>query len=441
MEDWLWASAAELGRGIDEGRIDPVALTRMYLEAIDAHPLRDRIYVRVTAERAIAEAEAAAARAAAGLRRSPLDGVPVSWKDLFDTAGVETEAGTALMKGRVPAQDAAVLKSATAMGLVCLGKTHLSEIAFSGLGLNPITATPPNRNDPDAVPGGSSSGAAASVAFGLAAAAVGSDTGGSARVPPAWNDLVGLKTTHGLLSTVGAVPLCETFDTVGPIGRTVEDVTLMLAALGGPTVDLGGATLTGRRFLILETVLMEDVEDTPREAFFDAVAKLEAAGATVDRGEWGPLEEAYAMAGGLFTADAWSFWSELVEANGEVMFPAIRDRVSAGKGIAASDYLRDWRRLRALRGDYTARVAGYDAVLSPTAALMPPKVERLLSDDEYYRVTNLKTLRNTRLANLMGLSSLTVPTGTPSTGLMLSGAPGGEAGLLRLGAAIEPLLA
>ena len=134
MQDWLWATAADLGRGIEAGAIDPVDLCEVYLSAIDAHPLRDRIYARVTHDRARAEAKAASARAKAGQRWFPLDGVPVSWKDLFDTAGVFTEAETALMAGRAPTKDAEVLRIATAMGLVCLGKTHMSEIAFSGLG-------------------------------------------------------------------------------------------------------------------------------------------------------------------------------------------------------------------------------------------------------------------------------------------------------------------
>jgi len=243
MQDWLWMTAADLGAGIGAGQIDAVALTETYLAAIDAHPMRDRIYARVTHQRARNEAEAAAERAALGLRRGPLDGVPISWKDLFDTAGTATEAGTKLMEGRVPATDALVLQNATAAGLVCLGKTHMSEIAFSGLGLNPMTGTPPCVNDADAVAGGSSSGAAASVAFGLAAAAIGSDTGGSVRIPAVWNDLVGLKTTHGRLSLEGVVPLCATFDTVGPLCRTVGDAALVLAALEGGErpADLMGA--------------------------------------------------------------------------------------------------------------------------------------------------------------------------------------------------------
>ena len=233
MRDWLTMTAADLGRGIGHGEIDAVALTETFLEAIATHEWRDRIYSAVTAGRARAEAAAAAERARAGQRLGPLDGVPVSWKDVYDSAGVATEAGSALLAGRVPDRDARVLADARAAGLVCLGKTHMSELAFSGLGLNPVTATPPCVNDAEAVAGGSSSGAAASVAFGLAAAAIGSDTGGSVRIPAAWNDLVGLKTTAGRLPLDGVLPLAARFDTVGPLARSVSDAALLLSALEG----------------------------------------------------------------------------------------------------------------------------------------------------------------------------------------------------------------
>lgn len=293
MQDWLTMTAADLGRGIGEGQIDPVTLCKTYLDAIDAHPLRDRIYARVTPLRALAEAQAASERAKAGYRLSPLDGVPVSWKDLFDTAGIATEAGTALLKDRVPDADARVLANATAMGLVCLGKTHMSELAFSGLGYNPITATPPCINDEEAVSGGSSSGAAASVAFGLAAAAIGSDTGGSVRVPSAWNDLVGLKTTAGRLSLEGVVPLAAKFDTVGPLCRSVEDAGLLLAIMeGNKPADLAGADLEGRRLAILQTVAMQELDDTPAMAFDAAVQKLRDAGAEIEEIAVPELEQA-----------------------------------------------------------------------------------------------------------------------------------------------------
>ena len=294
MQDWRWMTAADLGRGIGAGGIDPMDLTEAYLDAIDAHEFRDRIYARVTHQRARAEAQAAADRARSGMRRSALDGVPVSWKDLFDTAGVGTEAGTALMAGRVPEADAEVLGAATAAGLVCLGKTHMSEIAFSGLGLNPITATPPCVNDHDAVPGGSSSGAGASVAFGLAAAGIGSDTGGSVRIPSAWNDLVGLKTTHGQLSLEGVVPLCLTFDTIGPLCRSVEDANLLLAVLkGGKPSDLAGNSLENARLMVLDTIVPEDVRDAPRAAFESAVARLQAAGAQIEHRYFSQLFDAF----------------------------------------------------------------------------------------------------------------------------------------------------
>ena len=162
-QEWLQHSMGDLGRAIASGEIDPVDLTETYLAAIDSHPLRDRIYARVTADRARAEAKAASVRAKLGQRRGPLDGVPISWKDLFDTAGVATEAGSALLEGRVPERDAPVLRNSTLAGTVCLGKTHMSELAFSGLGYNPISATPPSVNDPDGVAGGSSSGGVAEI--------------------------------------------------------------------------------------------------------------------------------------------------------------------------------------------------------------------------------------------------------------------------------------
>jgi aspartyl-tRNA(Asn)/glutamyl-tRNA(Gln) amidotransferase subunit A len=272
MNDWLKMTACDLGRGIGSGDIDPVALTQTYLDAIETHELKDRIYARVTAERALSEANAAALRAQSGQRLSLLDGVPISWKDLFDTAGVGTEAGSKLLEGRVPDRDAVVLANATAMGLVCLGKTHMSEIAFSGLGYNPSTNTPPCVNDADAVPGGSSSGAAASVAFDLAAAGIGSDTGGSVRIPAAWNDLVGLKTTTGRLTLEGVVPLALKFDTIGPLTRSVEDAAQLLALMeGGKVADLRGASLKGRRLAVLRTVFLEDTRAVPLAAFESAI--------------------------------------------------------------------------------------------------------------------------------------------------------------------------
>lgn len=436
MQDWRWMTAADLGRGIAAGVIDPVDLTEVYLAAIDAHEHRDRIYARVTHDRARAEAKAAAARAASGFRRGPLDGVPVSWKDLFDSAGIGTEAGTALLAGRVPTRDAKVLETATAAGLVCLGKTHMSEIAFSGLGLNPITATPPCVNDAGAVAGGSSSGAAASVAFGLAAAGIGTDTGGSVRIPAAWNDLVGLKTSHGRLSLEGVVPLCLTFDTVGPLCRSVEDAALLLAVLeGSRPVDLGGADLAGIRLMVLDTIVPEDVRDAPRAAFAASVGKLQAAGAQIEHRYFSQLFDAFNVAGNLYAAESYGWWRDLVEAHPEKMFPQILERVRGGKTVSGPGFVAGWNILRQIRKEYAAETAQFDAVIMPTAPLLPPDAARLLTDDAYYKSENLLALRNTRVANLLDVCSITLPTGVASCGIMFNGQTGGEAGLLRLAAA------
>ena len=449
MSDWLRQSASDLGRGIAAGKIDPVALTETYLAAGAAHPFGPRIYVRMTPERALAEAESARQRAKAGLRRGLLDGVPISWKDLFDTAGIVTEAGSMLLEGRVPEADAAVLQRATQAGTVCLGKTHMSELAFAGLGVNPAyggntdpkPGTPPNLHDPALAPGGSSSGAAASVAFGLAAAGIGSDTGGSVRVPAAWNDLVGLKTTHGRLSLQGVVPLAESFDTIGPLCRTVEDCAQLLAVMeGGKPADLRGATLQGRRFLVLEPY-SSDVREGPGAAFSAAVARLAKAGARIETGTVAGIEEAMALSPVLFATEGYGTWRDVIEAAPEKMYSRILERFRGGQAFSAPDYVAAWRRLHVLRALWARETAGFDAVLLPTVPNLPPDVDRLMQDPDFYVTENLITLSNTRVGNLMGLCGLTLPTGLPSCGLMMLGAAMGDERLLRLGAAAEAVLA
>ncbi|QPH55159.1 amidase [Pontivivens ytuae] len=441
MTDHLTRPAADLGREIAAGRLDPVALTESYLDAIAASEHGARIYARTTPERALAEAQAAAQRAKNGVRRGPLDGVPISWKDLFDIAGTATEAGSALLKGRVPTEDAEVLARATRAGLVCLGKTHMTELAFAGLGYNPVTATPPNINDPELLPGGSSSGAATSVAFGLAAAGIGSDTGGSVRVPSAWNDLVGLKTTSGALPLDGVVPLCAYFDTIGPLCRTVEDAALIFDAFGGGAApDLKGGDASNLRLAVLETVALDDLREAPGAAFEDAVTRLSNAGARIDRIAVPEVAEGMEAGALLFAPEAYATQGELIEANPDVMFAEVRDRFLAGAKVSAADYLRARARLEELRKAYRAATAAYDAVLVPTAPILAPNAARVAEDGAFYRSENLMALRNTRIGNLMGLPVLTLPTGTPMCGLSVMGCPMGEAALLRIGAAVETAL-
>ncbi len=441
MKTWSNMTAAELGTEIGKGRINPVELTEFFLDKIAGHRHSTRIFARTTETRARGEAMGAANRAKTGLRRGLLDGVPISWKDLFDTAGIATEAGSALLRGRTPATDAKVLQTATLEGLVCLGKTHMTELAFSGLGLNPVTATPPCINDDKAVPGGSSSGAAASVAYGLAPAAIGSDTGGSVRAPAAWNDLVGLKTTSGRLPLTGVVPLCERFDTIGPLAHSVQDCALLLAAMeGGRPVDLDGTSLSGTRLLVLETLALDDLRPRPAKGFEDALSRLGRAGAQIETIEIPEVVEAIILAGPLFTAEAYAMWGPTIEADPEKMFAPIRERFRSGANVKATDFIAGWRRLEVLRKIWAQRTAGFDAVLLPTSPILPPNAERLLVDQAYFATENLLALRNTRIGNMFGLCALTLPTAEPSCGITFMAPPRQEERLLRLGTAAERAL-
>ena len=431
-------TACALGREIESGKIDPTDLTELFFTAIKANSASDTIYARLTEPRARAEAKAASARAKSGMRRGPLDGVPISWKDLFDTAGVATESGSALLKGRTPDVDAEVLSNATASGLICLGKTHQTELAFSGLGVNPVTATPPNALSPELAPGGSSSGAAVSTAMGLAAAGIGSDTGGSVRIPAAWNNLVGLKTTSGLLSLKGVVPLCAKFDTVGPLCKSVEDAAALLAALGDlRPADIRHPSLKGARLAFPEAVAMDNSEDAVRAAFEATLERLKDAGAEIEVIETPEITQALDLAACLFTAEAWATWGETIEANPTAMFAGVRDRFESGKPFSATDYIRAWQQLDSLRTAFAAKTAAYDALVLPTCVVLPPNAMRLLDDPEYFRAYNLEALKKTRIANLFGLCALTLPTGTNHVGLSLVGKAFGENALLRLGAAAE----
>ncbi|MFS4436804.1 amidase [Paracoccaceae bacterium GXU_MW_L88] len=431
-------SLATLSRQIASGDIDPVTLTEQLLDKIEGLPAETSGYIRVTPGRAFAEAMAARKRARNEARKGPLDGIPLSWKDLFDMANRPTEAGSALLSGRVPGKDAAVLAKLSADGAVCLGKTHMTELAFSGLGLNTITGTPQNAIMPGCVPGGSSSGAAVSVAMGLAAAGIGSDTGGSVRVPAAWNDLVGLKTSHGRISTDGAVPLCKSFDTVGPLTHSVEDAALLYTALGGGPVDLAGAALKGRHFVIPEAG-MRDLDPTIAQAFETAVERLKSAGAKVSRDTLPEIDLMLTMSRVLFAGEAYAQWGEVIEAMPCLMAPPVLKRFRGGKDVTLQEFNEDWKTLTELRRKLTRRLAGTDGLLLPTAPILPPKIADL-EDEEFFKTVNLRCLSHTRIGNLWGGAGLTLPTDSKACGLMLLGPAGSDAQLLRLGAAMEKLV-
>jgi len=442
-------TALALGAAIAEGDIDPVELTESYLDRIVTEDTDHTVFLTVTADRARAEAAAAKKRAENSVRLSPLDGVPISWKDLFDSAGVATTGGSDVLRDRVPDRDAETLARATRAGMVCLGKTNLSEFAFSGLGINPTYGTPVNPFDADTprCPGGSSSGSAVSVARRLAPITVGTDTGGSVRIPAAWNNLVGLKTTSGVVPARGVLPLSRQFDTVGPLAQDVADTNALFAILcSGKAADLIGASVRGKRFLIPDNCVWDGAEDGVVASLEAAFDKLAAKGAVLERGhvkEFDAVTNLCNTVGNLFSPEAYAEWRHEIETKGDRIYDEVTQRFKLAEGMSSIDVAEAFHKLRALRASYLKNLAGYDAVLMPTTAITPPAIAPLEADTAAYAAANIAALHNTRLGNLLTLSSLTLPVepanGLP-VGLMLFGLPRRENALLRNGAAIEKAL-
>ena len=457
--DWHRMSALALGASVESGAIDPRALTEHFLERIEAADGDRTIYLRLTGGRARAEAEAAHRRARTGLRQSPLDGVPISWKDLYDSAGDVTSHGTLALAERIAARDAAVLARATRAGLVCLGKTNQTEFAFSILGLNPKTGTPPNPFDEATVPrlpGGSSSGAAVSLSRGLAAAAIGSDTGGSVRVPAAWNGLVGLKTSFGLLPLDGRARAQHQHGFGRPAQpRDVADAAALFAVLDGrfgagnrPAPDLAGCDLSRARFALPTTLVWEALDASVEAAARGAVERLRAAGCAIDETpvpEFETVEDLVGRFGAYHAAECHALWHDVIESRPELIYTPIVERIRAGAQMAATDAQRARQGFAEAASTLHARIRRHGVLLMPTAASSAPAIAELEADAEVYRAANVAALRNTRLGNYLDCCALTLPCGRDGNGvpvgLMLMAPPREEERLLRLGRAMEPVLA
>ena len=434
-------TALQLGKEIAAQDIDPVELAEQTLEKAAANSHCDTIFARLTKERALQEAKASHKRRQQGQLASPLDGVPISWKDLFDTAGVQTESGSQLLKGRVPQEDAIALENASNAGLICIGKTHLSELAFSGLGINPKTATSPNIHGADVAPGGSSSGAAASVAYGIVPVGIGSDTGGSVRIPSAWNDLVGFKTTHGLISSKGVVPLCAGFDTAGPLCTSVADAWVITAIMAGYAPEMPEEKPINQcHFLVNETITLDELGDDQRIGFEIAVEALESAGAKVSKAPIPECNDILPLGPILFPYEAWQQWGAEIEANPGVMFEPVENRFRSGIDVTRDQYEQAWRQMMEIRSRYNARTKDYDAVLAPTVAIAPPDIRELMADYDLFSATNMMALRNTRFFNMFGNCALSLPTSRPASGLMVAAQGGQDKHLASIGLAIEKTL-
>ena len=441
-------TALALGAAIEAGKLDPVDLAESCLSRIEAAGLEAAGFVRLTARRARAEAAAAADRAAAGLRRGPLDGVPVSWKDLVDTAGVLTEGGSPQLAGRTPPLDAAVLRRAREAGLVCIGKTLTVEFALGGIGTNPHFGTPANAamTDVPRVPGGSSAGAAVSVADGHVPIGIGSDTGGSVRIPAAWNRLVGFKTGIGAVPRDGVLPLSPTLDTIGPLCRTVADAAEMFAVLADDApVDLAHARAAGLRLLAAANLVSDDADPEVAAAMPAALAALRRSGATVVEAEIPEFTEIHDLLqrhGGIVTAEGYVSCRHLIDGREARIDPDVLARMAEGRAMSAVDFLTVRDASERLAGALARRLAGWDALVHPTLPILPPPLARVTGDRAAYARANALALRNTRLGNVLRLAAVTLPvTDSLPVGVTVARPAGDDRIVLRVAAAVEGALA
>lgn len=432
------------------GRTSARALTEHCLAAI-ADPAGEgaRAFLRVDAQRALAQADEVDRRRKAGAAPSRFAGAPIAIKDLFDVRGEVTRAGSRALDDAPPAEaDAPSVARLRQAGFVLIGRTNMSEFAYSGLGLNPHFGTPRSVFDraTGRAPGGSTSGGAVAVADSMAAAALGTDTGGSCRIPAAFNGLVGWKPTAARMPAGGLIPLSPTFDTIGPIGRSVACCVALDSLLAGvaPT-EVAPTPLAGRRLLVPTTVALDDLEPEVTDAFEQALRALSAAGARIDTLDAPELAELLSLAsrGGLTAAEAYHWHRELLAQKGGLYDPRVASRIRNGAGLSDADA----RALRARRAELIAalgqRLAGYDAMILPTVAAIPPRLADL-TDDAAFSTANLRALRNTMLVNLLdgcAISLPITPPGAAPVGLMIAGLARQDRAILSLAAGIEPVVA
>ena len=438
---------AKLAADLAAGRTTSRALVEAALERI-ADPAGEgkRAFVKVYADHARAAAEAQDKLRAAGYVASPLAGLPVSIKDLFDVAGERTLAGSKALDDAPPAKaDAPIVARLKAAGAVLMGRTNMTEFAFSGVGINPHYGTPGNPWDRKRIPGGSSSGAPISVADGMAAVAIGTDTGGSVRIPAALCGLAGLKPTQFRIPRLGATPLSTTLDSIGPIGLSVACCALTDAVLAGEPPTVPAAIPVGAlRLGIPQTLMLDDLEPAVAGAFERATSALSRAGARVVELPLKPLGE-YATInakGGFSPCEAYAWHEPILRRRGQEYDPRVRVRIERGREMTAVDYVR----LLDQRADLIARVDGetadVDALIMPTIPLVAPPIAAFAKDDEFWRL-NARILRNTAPINFLDRCAITIPITPPGegpVGLTVVGRHGGDRRLLALALGIEALV-
>jgi aspartyl-tRNA(Asn)/glutamyl-tRNA(Gln) amidotransferase subunit A len=440
-------SIRELAADLDAGRTSSTRLVEQALARIQSYRNDGgAAYISVDADLALACARASDAARSAGYVPSLLAGLPVSIKDLFDVKGQVSAAGSKALADTAPATgDAPVVARLRAAGAVLLGRTNMSEFAFSGLGLNPHYGTPLNPFDASRVAGGSTSGGAVSVVLDMAVAALGTDTGGSIRIPSAFCGLTGFKPTARRVSLAGAVPLSRTLDSAGPLARSVDCCAILDAALSGEALDTQALPLAGLRFGVTGDFVGADLGDEVQTGFDRALHALEKAGAFVERFSFPELLELPEIngRGGLVAAEAYSWHRNLIEQKETLYDQRVAARIRRGQQQSAADYIDLLDARRRLIASARQRLRSFDAWLMPTVAITAPLLSPLEEHDTAFFATNALVLRNASVINFLDGCALSVPChreGEPAVGLSVCGLAGQDAQILQIGRSVESLL-
>ena len=441
---------AELARDLASGRTTARRLVDECLERIaDDSGEGARAFISTAPQRARAAADASDAQRAHGAAPSPYAGIPIAIKDLADVAGEVTAAGSRALADQPPAAaDAPVVARLKQAGFVILGRTNMTEFAFSGLGLNPHYGTPksPFERSVGRIPGGSSCGTAVAVADGMAAMGLGTDTGGSCRIPAAFCGITGYKPTASRVPLDGIVPLSTSMDSVGPLARTVECCAIGDAVMAGAPVSLPAPRpLANVRLAAIQDFVLSDLDDTVARTYAKALSRLSTAGASIVEVPFPELNELPAInaKGGLAASEAYAWHRELLASKGEVYDQRVRGRIANGANQSAADYIDLLAARRRLIAAAEARLAGFDAYVLPSVAVIPPTIASLERDEDYMRI-NLLCLRNTAVGNFLDSCAISLPIHAPGeapVGLMLQALPGQDRSLFSVALAVEAALA
>lgn len=440
---------AALAEDLASGRFSARQLVDQCLARIaDASGEGARTFIHVDAEAAIEAAEAMDRLREVKAAPSAYAGIPVSIKDLFDIRGQVTRAGSRALDDSPPAEaDAPVVARLRRAGFIVIGRTNMTEFAYSGIGINPHYGTPKGawQRSVGHVPGGSSSGAAVSVVDGMAHGALGTDTGGSCRIPAAFNGIVGFKPTQRRVPLDGGVPLSFSLDSFGPIARTVRCCAVLDAVLADePVIPLQPRAIRGMRLAVPTTTVLDELDDAVARTFDRALETLSRQGALIERiavPEFLDVAQMNAK-GGFSAAESYAWHRYLIASKGDIYDPRVASRIMRGESQSAADYVDLLGARRSLIARIAVRLAPYDAMILPTTANTPPRIADL-ADDKAFTHANLLALRNCSLINVIDGCAISLPAhreGEVPVGLMLAATGGADRRIFELAAGMEGVI-